>query len=411
MSLSRRDFLMAAQVPPAPGQEPAPQPRPEAPLLPSAALPYDQLPGAYRQAMQRARIIFGVLLSLAAGVLWAQEAGPRLFSQTRPAMGASFTIHLYAADQRRAAALFDMAFEEVERVEALLSNYRPSSELSRINREAARAPVVTDPEMFAFLEEAFGLSRRSEGAFDITVGPLARAWGFFRGAGRLPTRVELAAARRAVGWRKVQLDSTARTVRFLAPGVQLDPGAIGKGYAVDRVIALLRDAGVESALVDAASSTLAALGAPPGQPGWRVYVPRPGGRAPSISTVLLRDLSLSTSGSTAQFFRAGGRTYSHIFDPRTGRPVEGILQDTVVAPSAAASDALSTALFVLGPEAGRKLLGDVHGARALWVVGEPGAPRLITWNWPSPAAFAAAAAPRPPASSVLPESRARRRHP
>jgi thiamine biosynthesis lipoprotein len=359
--------------------------------------------------MKRARLIFVAVLALAAACLSAQQR-PRLFTVTRPAMGASFTIHLYAADERAAAALLEMAFEEVERLEDMLSNYRPSSELSRINRQAAHAPVVTDPEMFSFLETALDFSRRSDGAFDITVGPLARAWGFFRGQGRRPSREELALARRDVGWRKVQLDPRQRAVRFLAPGVQLDPGGIGKGYAVDRVIALLREAGVQAALVDAASSTIAALGAPPGEPGWLVQVPHPGDRARSVSTVLLRDSALSTSGSSAQFFRAGRRTYSHIFDPRTGRPVQGMLQDTVVAPSATPADALSTALFVLGPEKGKKLLQGVSGARALWMTGQPHAPRLFTWNWTSPAALSASAPPRP-AATAIPDSTARRHHP
>jgi thiamine biosynthesis lipoprotein len=299
-------------------------------------------------------------------------------------MGTKFTVHLYANDQRQAAAYLEQAFDEIERIEEVFSNYRPSSELSRINRLAAQQAVTTDPEVFALLDLALDYSRRSDGAFDITVGPLLRAWGFFRGEGRYPSEGELARARAAVGWQNALLDSRSRTVRFRVAGVELDLGGIAKGYAVDRVIGLLREAGVSSALVDAGSSTIAALGAPPGENGWRVRIPRPGSRTQFVSSVVLRDNALSTSGSYEKFFRLHNRTYCHIFDPRTGQPVQGMLQTTVIAPEATASDALSTAMFVMGSEAGKKLLESVPGAQALWILGEPQAPKLVAWRWPEP---------------------------
>ncbi len=313
----------------------------------------------------------------------AAPAQPQMFRQSRPAMGTEFTIYLYAPNQETASAQFEAAFEEIERVEEALSNYRASSELSRINRLAASEPVTTDPEVFELLRQSLAYASRSGGAFDITVGPLMRAWGFFRGQGLYPTETDLAAARAAVGYRHVALDSGARTVRFDRPGVELDLGGIGKGYVVDRVAELLRESGANAALINAGSSTLYALGAPPGRAGWRVRVPWPASRERTLSSVLLRDASLSTSGSYEKFFRLGGRQYCHIMNPHTGQPVQGMLQTTVIAPSATDSDVLSTAVFVMGARRGERLLRTIAKTSALWVEDEAVSPRVVGWRWPA----------------------------
>ncbi|HZQ92433.1 MAG TPA: FAD:protein FMN transferase [Terriglobales bacterium] len=318
----------------------------------------------------------------------AHAQQPRLFTDSRPAMGTIFTIHLYAPDARQASAHFDAAFDEVERIEEALSNYRPSSELSRINRDAAVVSVTTDPEVFALLQRSLDFSRRSDGAFDITVGPLMRAWGFFRGQGSYPSAEALAAARSKVGWQLVALDPAARTVRFARRGVELDPGGIGKGYAVDRAAALLRESGVTAALIDAGGSTLYAIGTPPGKAGWLVHISQPERREAVVSDVLLRDESLSTSGNYEKFFRLGGRMYCHIMDPRTGEPVQGMMQTTVIAPSATDSDALSTATFVMGRERGAALLKTIPGARALFITGDAGSEHstaFYSFRWPTEA--------------------------
>jgi len=298
-------------------------------------------------------------------------------------MGTVFTIYLYARDSLQAECLFEVAFEEIDRLDQTLSNYRATSELSRINRLAAREPVTTDPEVFGLLESALDFSERSDGAFDITVGPLMRAWGFFRGQGRLPLNEELRSAAETVGFHSVLLDAPTRTVKFAVPGVELDLGAIGKGHAVDRVAEVLRESGVESALIDAGSSTLHALGAPPGKNGWTVRIPNPGYRERTLSTVLLRDESLSTSGSSEQFFEFQGRRYCHVMDPRTAKPVEGVLQATLIANDSTTTDALSNAIFVLGHEEGKDMLGNIPHARALWVLDEdlPESRRVVTCDW------------------------------
>ncbi len=306
----------------------------------------------------------------------------KLYSQSQQAMGTVFTIYLYADSEQRADALFEMALEEVQRLDQSLSNYNPQSELSRINRLAGREAVTTDPEVFSLLRTCLEYSKRSGGTFDITVGPLMREWGFFRGEGKYPAPWQLDKAREKVGWEKVQLDANARTVRFAVDGMELDLGGIGKGYAVDRVIAVLRGAGVKTAMVDAGSSTLYALSAPPGKKGWLVRVPKPGDRSQTISTVLLRDESLSTSGSYEKFFRLNGRTYCHIMDPRTGAPVEGMLQTTVIAADGTTTEALSKPMFVMGVEQGAKFLATFPHVSGLWVTGQIGSPQVVPWNWP-----------------------------
>ncbi len=311
------------------------------------------------------------------------ERTPVCFHQVHDAMGTVFSIDLYAADAASAAQLADSAFEEVDRIEALLSNYRPSSELSRISQEASSAPVTTDPETFAFLERSLYWSRQSQGAFDITVGPLLRAWGFFFHQGQIPTEAELMALRARMGWEKVILDPQLRTVRFTSKEpMDLDPGSIGKGFAVDRVVTLLRAEGVTSALLSAGGSTLYAIGAPPGSDGWPVHVPDPYHPGQVASTVLLKDESLSTGACTEKFFIKDGHRYCHIFDPHTLHPVEGMLQTTVIDPSATDSDALSTVAFVMKPEASSRLFSVRASTRVLIFTSQPGDGSCVAIHWP-----------------------------
>src|SRR5262249_14129892 len=157
-----------------------------------------------------------------------------------------------------------------DRIDRLMSNYKPASPLSRVNREAAQHPVAIDQESFDFISAALRYHDQSSGAFDITVGPLMKAWGFFGGDGRVPPAQELASARRLVGSAHVRLNPASRTIAFDAPGVELDLGGIAKGYAVDRVVALLRQRQIAAALVSAGGSTIYALGAPPDRDAWAV---------------------------------------------------------------------------------------------------------------------------------------------
>jgi FAD:protein FMN transferase len=299
-------------------------------------------------------------------------------------MGTIFTIDLNATDQLAAEQDMNLAFDEIDRLEALLSNYRPSSELSRISREAGSAPVVTDPETFHFLERSLYWSRVSNGAFDITVGPLLRVWGFFFHRGRIPSRAELNAVRNRIGWQHIALDPETRTVSFTNhEAMELDPGSIGKGFAVDSVVKILRQQGVTSAFISAGGSTLYAIGTVPGTAGWPVDIPDPRHPGKTAASILLKDTSLSTGACTVKFFIKDGHRYCHIFDPRSMRPVEGRLQTTVINPSATDSDALSTVVFVLDPAASGRLLVSMPETRALifnQALSAPSSCTAINWS-------------------------------
>jgi thiamine biosynthesis lipoprotein len=311
-----------------------------------------------------------------------QSSTQKPWVETHKAMGTLFTLYLYAPSEQKAHALAESAFEEVDRVDSLLSNYKPTSELSRINREAANTAVITDPETFAFLQTSLQWSARTNGAFDITVGSLMKAWGFFRAQGRVPTSADLATVRQQTGWEKVQLDPATRSVHFTAPGLELDPGGIGKGYVVDRLVTLLRAQHVESALISAGTSTIYAIGSPPGTDGWKVEVPDPENKGVALSQLTLRDTSLSTSACTEKFFILAGHTYCHLMNPHTLQPVDNMVQTTVIDPSATDSDALSASLFVLGAEGSRQLAAKMPRVDALVLTGHGDVDGCITIRWP-----------------------------
>jgi FAD:protein FMN transferase len=282
-------------------------------------------------------------------------------------MGCAYSIEAYGSDAARLPRMLADALDEVDRIDRLMSHYKADSAISRINRDAARHPVSVEPELFDFIAEAMRYHRESNGAFDITVGPLMKAWGFFRGEGRVPGDAELAAARRVVGVARVRLDPGARTIAFDAPGVELDLGGIAKGYAVDRAAGILRQRGVHAALITAGGSTIYGLGAPPGVDGWEVTVEDPVDRGRIAFGVRLRDRALSVAGSSERSFESAGVIYSHIMDPRTGRPVQGLLMVAVLADTGTAGDALDNAFFVLGPSESRPYIAQLARTEAIFV--------------------------------------------
>lgn len=277
----------------------------------------------------------------------AQRETLRLESSSG-AMGSTWSIAVYGQDRARMEEAVDMAFEELRRLDGMLSNYRPDSELSEVNRRSAELPVRVSREFLDLLAACLDYSRQSEGAFDITVGPLMRVWGFYKGSGRLPHPAEVRAALASVGYRNIILEQDRRTVRFVRRGVELDAGGIGKGYAVDRMVDVLRRSGIDTALVSAAGSSIYGLGAPPGEKGWKVDIRDPKDERKTAAQVYLRNNSLSTSGNYEKFFNAGGRTYAHIMDPRTGFPAQGVLAVSVIAPRTIDSEAWTKPLFVNG---------------------------------------------------------------
>ena len=264
-------------------------------------------------------------------------------------MGATFSVVLYGSDQASMNDAIDAAFEEAHRLDALLSNYRPASEWSRINREAAAGPVPISPELFRLLSDCMEYSRASEGSFDLTVGPLMRTWGFFGGDRHVPSPDQLREALERVGYRHVQLNTQKQTVRFDRSGVELDPGGVGKGYAVDRMVEVLRTWGFHNGLVAASGSSIFGLGNPPNEPrGWPISIADPWDHRKNAAQVFLKDLSLSTSGNYEKSFRTGGHRYSHIMDPRSGVPAESAVQVTVITPRAIDSEVWAKPYFIQG---------------------------------------------------------------
>jgi thiamine biosynthesis lipoprotein len=277
-------------------------------------------------------------------------------------MGSTYSIAVYGSDRVRMEAAIDAAFDEVRRLDELLSNYKHDSEWSQVNRTAALKPVQVSEELFQLLQQCVEFSRQSEGAFDITVGPLMKVWGFYKGTGHLPHRPEVSTALAKVGYRHLQLDPKTRTVRFDRAGVEMDPGGIGKGYAVDRMVDVLRRNGVQSALVAGSASSIYGLGAPPDEPkGWPVKIKDPSDQRKTVAEVWLKDMSLSTSGSYERFFRAEGKVYAHIMDPRTGYPAQGTASVSVLAPRTLDSEAWAKPFFVNGRQwAAKHRLKDVR---------------------------------------------------
>jgi FAD:protein FMN transferase len=264
-------------------------------------------------------------------------------------MGTTFSVVLYDSNRVKGEAAANAALAEAHRLDHVLSNYLPSSELSRVNREAARAPVKVSAELFSFLDTALRYSRESEGAFDMTVGPLMKVWGFYKGEGRLPKPADVTGALKRVGYRHVILDRSERTVQFDAPGVELDPGGIGKGYAVDSMVAVLRQAGVSSARISAGGSSIYAIGTPPDEPrGWKTPIRAPTDARLTVAEVFLKNESISTSGGYEKFFRAEGKVYAHIMDPRTGYPAQGTAAVSVIAARTIDSEVWAKPYFING---------------------------------------------------------------
>ena len=289
-----------------------------------------------------------LFLLQAAFALPAGAAGMLRLESSAEAMGATYSIILYGEDRNSMEAASNDAFDEARRLDGLLSNYKPDSEWSRVNREAAGHPVTVSKELFDLLAACTNYSRQSDGAFDITVGPLMKVWGFYRDTGHLPKSGEVRQAMGQMGYRNIVLDPVKRTVFFTKAGLNLDPGGVGKGYAVDKMVAVLKNDGVRSALVSAGGSSIYALGSPPDEAGWPIRIEDPHNEFQHAAEVTLKDESLSTSGTSEKFFVTEGKIWSHIMDPRTGYPAQGTLSVSVIAPRTLDSEVWAKPYFIQG---------------------------------------------------------------
>ncbi len=267
----------------------------------------------------------------------------------RHAMATRFEIILLGDDPIRLRAIGEEALDEVDRIENLLSLYRPHSDIARINCHGTTRPVPVSPELIQLLAQARHLTELSDGAFDPTSGALSRVWGFHHGAGRSPDESELQKALEACGWRWVEIDQEHSSVRLRRPGLILDLGAIGKGYALDRAAGILRENGIANALIQGGTSTVIGLGHSDGIGGWRIALPPSTKDESHPEPVEIFDSSLSISAPSGKGFSdSQGHFRGHVLDPRSGWPVDDYHYAAVMTASATVSDSLSTALLVAG---------------------------------------------------------------
>jgi FAD:protein FMN transferase len=275
-----------------------------------------------------------------------------IVSVCRRAMACEFEVQLAANRNDTSMEYVFEALDLVESLEAQMTVYRDDSEVIRLNRRAAQEPVAVEPRLFGLFRRAQQLYQETEGAFDITSGPLSEAWGFSRREGRVPSEDQIDEARERVGMRHVTLDADKKTIAFDRPGMTVNFNSLGKGYALDRMAELLAHHDIDDYLLHGGKSSVLARGNQPGAggAGWRVGVRHPLRQSETLTELVLQNQALSTSGAGTQFFIRRGRRYGHILDPRSGYPAEGIYSATVVAPTAAEAEGLSTAFYVMGPE-------------------------------------------------------------
>jgi thiamine biosynthesis lipoprotein len=282
---------------------------------------------------------------------------------SRLAMACRFEVTLPGSDPS-GLSIARRALAEVDIHEQQLTIFKETSEVSHINRNAALRPVPVPPSLFTLLLLCQELTRETQGAFDITSGPLSDCWGFSKRAGRVPQAHEIEAARSVVGADLVLLDRAAQTVRFQRPGVRLNLGSIGKGYAIDCIAGSMQP-GVRAALLSAGSSSLRAIGTGNHRAGWTVGVRHPSRPGKRLAVLRMRDCAMATSGCEEQFVEHNGVRYGHVIDPRSGQPARQVLSATVVAPSAAVADALATAFYVAGPEMAQRYCSAHPGVLAI----------------------------------------------
>lgn len=302
-----------------------------------------------RQLAHTAGNLLGALDSVREAVEEERPADFSLVRLARRAMATTFEV-LLPFGMANSTAAAEAALDEIDRLEDQLTVYRAESEVSRLNHWAASRAVAVEENLFRLLERAAQLTEETEGAFDVTAGPLIQGWGFYRKQHRVPSAEERVEMLDRIGMRHVVLDPDRRSVRFSKPGIEINLGSIGKGYALDRAAELLRaEWCLAHGLLHGGHSSVYALGSAPGnRRGWPVGIRHPWDPERRLAVVRLRDQALGTSAATFQHFEHEGRKLGHILDPRTGWPAEGLAAASVAAATAAEADALATAFFVLG---------------------------------------------------------------
>lgn len=312
----------------------------------------------------RLRIFLYIAVVLIFG---CEYEGGRLvqFQQSRfDVMGTVVSISSSARNEGVARAAIVAAFEQLDRIDELMSDYKPDSELSIVNREAFDIPVAVGPELFSVLETAVKYSRLSGGAFDVTVGPVVDLWRKAGAEGTSPTDKEIAWAKAKTGYDKLLLDKNRRTVRFEYNGMRIDLGGIAKGYGIDRAVDAMKRAGAVGGLVDVGGD-IRCFGKPANKPKWVIGLQDPDTESGMLLTLEIGDMAVATSGDYRRFVVVGGEQHSHIMNPAAGGSVKDFSSVTVLAKKAIDADALATAVTVLGAKEGIKLIESLSSTEAL----------------------------------------------
>jgi thiamine biosynthesis lipoprotein len=274
------------------------------------------------------------------------------FGDARPMMGTEVSVYLWSDDSEAGLATLESVFQEADRIDRLMSTYKDDSEISKINREAAAAPVVSGEELFSLISRSLEISVLTDGAFDITYESVGQHYDFREH--QRPDELTVESELENINFRFVQLDDEARTVRFGQDGVRINLGGIAKGYVVERGVSILREKGIKNAIVTAGGDSRL-LGDRRGRP-WMVGIRDPRKEGEVAITLPLQDEAISTSGDYERFFDEDGVRYHHIIHPGTGTPASGVHSATVFGPDAVTTDALSTSVFVLGVDQGLRLI-------------------------------------------------------
>jgi thiamine biosynthesis lipoprotein len=328
-------------------------------------------PTSFTLRAKLACLVLGLIFLTSCSALLAANAPLKRYEYSLPRMGTMFRVEMYASDSARASQAAEAAFARAEELEQIMSDYRPDSELMRMSREAATAPVPVSGDLYAVLAKSLWTSELSRGVFDVSIGPLVDLWRGARKTARLPDAGEITQAKSLVDYRNIELDAARHTVSLKCAGMKLDLGAIGKGYAADQMLAVLQAQGIECAMVVAGGEVVVGE-PPPGKSGWTVGIDTADDAARSPCTLLLHNAAVSTSGDEHQFLELDGHRYSHVINPQTGWPLEGESSTTVMARDSTTADALATAFSLMSVADGMRVAESLPGLSALWVRRENG---------------------------------------
>ena len=319
-------------------------------------------------------IAVSVALILFAGAgYWLQYVKVKEFTKEAFLMDTLIQITVYHTDAAQGRAAVQAALDEYARISALTNRFaaagKEPGDLERINANAGIAPVTVEPDLLEIIRQSLYFGELSQGAFDITVGPLMDLWGFGQEEQQVPSDQEIAAVLPLIGYQLVEVDPERQTVYLPKPGMSLDLGGVAKGYATDQAVAKLRELGVKHALLNAGGN-IYCLGTKPDGSLWRVGVRDPRSEGGMIGLVAVKDVSLVSSGDNERYFFEDGVRYSHLLDPATGKQARQLIQTTVMAASSTQADILNKPLFVKGPALGREFAAELPVAGTLLVTPE-----------------------------------------